>query len=110
MLEHELLIRSRQVYPNDNDLDGCEVCKSDEEIRQLKDEVLRLQAELRGCTSQPDKYVPSCRQDLQFQIDRLSEEIRRRKALLMEEMRELAKERSGCVLHRVRTIRVWLFF
>lgn len=71
---------------------GCALCIAEQDIQKLVDEVERLRRELIRCQKSPAAYVPSCQQDLKFQINKYKEEIWRRRALLDEEVRQLHEE------------------
>ncbi len=57
-----------------------------------------------SCKDKPEAYIPTCEDDLQYQMDRLKEEIYRRMALLEEEVRALQREyeKLGEKLHFCR--------
>jgi hypothetical protein len=66
--------------------------QAEDDIRKLRDEIVRLQAESRRCVAQPSQYIPTCEQDLGFQVARLRSEVTRRVALLSEEVQQLKNE------------------
>lgn len=63
-----------------------------EDMEKLEAEIKRLQAELSQCKKKPAAYVPSCQQDLTFQIQKLQEELARRRAQLAAEQQKVDDE------------------
>merc|ERR1712048_1245169 len=70
----------------------CALCIAEQDIQKLLDEIERLKGVLERCKHHPEAYIPSCEQDLNFQINKLKEEVTRRRALLEEEVRQLHEE------------------
>eukprot|EP00941_MAST-03F_sp_MAST-3F-sp1_P000275 g275.t1 len=97
VLEQELERRALWSTPSDvwgSGEDGCALCKAEEDIKKLQDEIARLRAELGQCKTRAQAYTVSCEQDLNFQIGKLQEEVARRQALLKEELRQLEQEEA----------------
>merc|ERR1719183_501574 len=92
VLKREVDHRSGKLLTN-SDVDGggstCALCVAEQDIQKLVDEIERLKGELERCTNHPEAYVPSCKQDLNFEMSKLKEEVIRRRALLEEEVRQL---------------------
>ena len=66
--------------------------QAEDDISKLRDEISRLRSETRRCLQRSSQYIPSCEQDLSFQVQRLESEVTRRQALLAEEVQQLKNE------------------
>lgn len=58
---------------------GCSFCRAQRNIARLEDAIGGLRADLRECGTSPERFKPNCAPRLQFQIDRLSGDLRRRR-------------------------------
>jgi len=91
-LEQELERRVEWATPSESKEWSSSFEQSEGDIEKLMEEVRRLQAELLQCRKKPAAYVPSCEQDLTFQINKLLEEIARRRAQLQGESQKVDDE------------------
>ena len=71
------------------------IYKSLEQIRILRDETDHLRADLKKCKVRPQDFVPGCAADLEFQINRLQDEVENRVAYLAQKRVESETRRSA---------------
>ena len=67
----------------------CVYCTAQRNIGRLLDEIAGLRLDLGDCRKNPSRFKADCGARLQFQIDRLSADVRRRKLVLAAEQVEL---------------------
>merc|ERR1712072_1433328 len=78
------------------------IYKSLEQIRILRDETDHLRADLKKCKVRPQDFVPGCAADLEFQINRLQDEVENRvasetrRSALQSALKECNKPSGKC--------------
>jgi len=92
-LEAELERRVNWASPSDGSEEWESLfAKAQDDIAKLEKEIVRLKADLLDCRTNKDKFVPTCEDDLTFQIGKLEEEVARRKAQLEVELQRIKRE------------------
>ena len=84
--------RRKQKGPGGEEDELCALCKKEDEIFKLETEIVKIDRRMKAptCVKQP-----GCKESLKFEIDRLKQEVDRRRALLMEMVREAESDRDA---------------
>jgi len=92
-LEAELQRRTEFAAPSDGSTEWESLfAKAQDDIRRLQDEIVRLKAEREHCRKNNDDCVPTFEEDLTFQIEKIEEEVARRRAQLARELQRIKSE------------------
>lgn len=84
--------RRKARGPGGEEDELCTLCKKEDEIFKLESEVVKINNRMKTqvCIKQP-----GCKETLQFESDRLKQEVDKRRALLMEMIREAESDKKA---------------
>jgi hypothetical protein len=94
-LEREYKARETSLGTSGTGDEVCTVCKKEDQIFILENEILKDMDKLRLCKAKPAEFAPGCAETIQFEIDRLQQEVNRRRALLAEMIVEYRQDLSA---------------